>query len=136
MKAQLEMLSHSSTSYPVTDTYFTFSISFPALPPFPFAIPRSSSYPAVSLSLLSFSLSISVWSLCCLPCLCPHLAPESMILLGSIERSQLQSLLSQQLGRARRLDYLRERAQDNGTHVPTFPQDSPSKTGRGVRFLV
>ncbi|XP_051736900.1 chloride channel protein 2a isoform X1 [Ctenopharyngodon idella] len=60
---------------------------------------------------------------------------ESMILLGSIERSQLQSLLSQQLGRARRLDFLRERAQDNGTHVPTFPQDSP-KTGRGVRFLI
>ncbi|KAK2901157.1 hypothetical protein Q8A67_009272 [Cirrhinus molitorella] len=61
---------------------------------------------------------------------------ESMILLGSIERSQLQSLLSQQLGRARRLEYLRERAQDNGTHVPTFPQDSPPKTGRGVRFLI
>uniref|UniRef100_A0A8C1FH07 Chloride channel protein 2 n=1 Tax=Cyprinus carpio carpio TaxID=630221 RepID=A0A8C1FH07_CYPCA len=61
---------------------------------------------------------------------------ESMILLGSIERSQLQSLLSQQLGRARRLEYLRERAQDNGTHVPTFPQDSPSRTGCGVRFLV
>ncbi|KAI2667446.1 Chloride channel protein 2 [Labeo rohita] len=61
---------------------------------------------------------------------------ESMILLGSIERSQLQSLLSQQLGRARRLEYLRERAQDNGTHVPTFPQDSPPRTGRGVRFLI
>ncbi|XP_067310114.1 chloride channel protein 2a isoform X5 [Pseudorasbora parva] len=61
---------------------------------------------------------------------------ESMILLGSIERSQLQSLLSLQLGRARRLDYLRERAQDNGTHVPTFPQDSPPKTGHGVRFLI
>lgn len=89
----------------------------------------------VSLTSLFLSLSVSVWSLCCLPCLCPHLAPESMILLGSIERSQLQSLLSQQLGRARRLDFLRERAQDNGTHVPTFPQDSP-KTGRGVRFLV
>uniref|UniRef100_A0A8C1F7L3 Chloride channel, voltage-sensitive 2a n=1 Tax=Cyprinus carpio carpio TaxID=630221 RepID=A0A8C1F7L3_CYPCA len=57
---------------------------------------------------------------------------ESMILLGSIERSQLQSLLSQQLGRARRLEYLRERAQDNGTHVPTFPQDSPSRTGCGI----
>uniref|UniRef100_A0A8C1I618 Chloride channel protein 2 n=1 Tax=Cyprinus carpio TaxID=7962 RepID=A0A8C1I618_CYPCA len=42
---------------------------------------------------------------------------ESMILLGSMERSQLQSLLSQQLSRARRLEYLRERAQDNGTHV-------------------
>ncbi|XP_056116730.1 chloride channel protein 2a isoform X1 [Rhinichthys klamathensis goyatoka] len=61
---------------------------------------------------------------------------ESMILLGSIERSQLQSLLSLQLGRARRLDFLRERAQDNGTHVPTFPQDSPPKTGHGVRFLI
>uniref|UniRef100_A0A8C2DWB9 Chloride channel, voltage-sensitive 2a n=1 Tax=Cyprinus carpio TaxID=7962 RepID=A0A8C2DWB9_CYPCA len=60
---------------------------------------------------------------------------ESMILLGSMERSQLQSLLSQQLSRARRLEYLRERAQDNGTHVPTFPQDSPSRTGCGVRFL-
>ncbi|XP_023284163.1 chloride channel protein 2 isoform X2 [Seriola lalandi dorsalis] len=35
---------------------------------------------------------------------------ESMILLGSIERAQLQSLLSQQLGRPRRLEYIRERA--------------------------
>ncbi|XP_068078812.1 chloride channel protein 2a isoform X1 [Danio rerio] len=61
---------------------------------------------------------------------------ESMILLGSIERSQLQSLLSQQLGRPRRLEYLRERAQDNGTHVPTFTPDSPPKAGRGVRFLI
>ncbi|XP_065132108.1 chloride channel protein 2a isoform X3 [Paramisgurnus dabryanus] len=61
---------------------------------------------------------------------------ESMILLGSIERSQLQSLLTQQLGRASRLKYLRERAQDNGTHVPTYPQDSPPKTSRGVHFLI
>ncbi|KAF6736113.1 Chloride channel protein 2 [Oryzias melastigma] len=35
---------------------------------------------------------------------------ESMILLGSIERAQLQSLLSQQLGRARRLEYIREQS--------------------------
>uniref|UniRef100_A0AAY4E1T7 Chloride channel protein n=1 Tax=Denticeps clupeoides TaxID=299321 RepID=A0AAY4E1T7_9TELE len=35
---------------------------------------------------------------------------ESMILLGSIERSQLQALLTQQLGRQRRLEFLRERA--------------------------
>uniref|UniRef100_A0A671Y980 Chloride channel 2c n=1 Tax=Sparus aurata TaxID=8175 RepID=A0A671Y980_SPAAU len=35
---------------------------------------------------------------------------ESMILLGSIERAQLQSLLSQQLGRPKRLEYIRERA--------------------------
>uniref|UniRef100_A0A8C4D905 Chloride channel, voltage-sensitive 2a n=1 Tax=Dicentrarchus labrax TaxID=13489 RepID=A0A8C4D905_DICLA len=46
---------------------------------------------------------------------------ESMILLGSIERLQLQSLLSLQLGRQRRLEYLRQLAQDNGTqdHLPT-----------------
>uniref|UniRef100_M4A0Y1 Chloride channel 2c n=1 Tax=Xiphophorus maculatus TaxID=8083 RepID=M4A0Y1_XIPMA len=35
---------------------------------------------------------------------------ESMILLGSIERAQLQSLLSQQLSRSRRMEYIRERA--------------------------
>uniref|UniRef100_A0A8C5BM01 Chloride voltage-gated channel 2 n=1 Tax=Gadus morhua TaxID=8049 RepID=A0A8C5BM01_GADMO len=35
---------------------------------------------------------------------------ESMILLGSIERAQLQALLSQQLGRARRMEYIRENA--------------------------
>uniref|UniRef100_A0A672IS32 Chloride channel 2c n=1 Tax=Salarias fasciatus TaxID=181472 RepID=A0A672IS32_SALFA len=35
---------------------------------------------------------------------------ESMILLGSIERAQLQSLLSQQLGRPRRMEYIKERA--------------------------
>uniref|UniRef100_A0A673YFD1 Chloride voltage-gated channel 2 n=1 Tax=Salmo trutta TaxID=8032 RepID=A0A673YFD1_SALTR len=35
---------------------------------------------------------------------------ESMILLGSIERAQLQALLSLQLGRPRRLEYLRDRA--------------------------
>ena len=33
-----------------------------------------------------------------------------MILLGSIERAQLQALLSQQLGRARRMEYIRENA--------------------------
>ncbi|XP_043975555.1 chloride channel protein 2-like [Gambusia affinis] len=35
---------------------------------------------------------------------------ESMILLGSIERAQLQLLLSQQLSRSRRMEYIRERA--------------------------
>uniref|UniRef100_A0A8C5NCN3 Chloride channel protein n=1 Tax=Gouania willdenowi TaxID=441366 RepID=A0A8C5NCN3_GOUWI len=35
---------------------------------------------------------------------------ESMILLGSIERAQLQSLLSQQLGRPRRMEYIKEQA--------------------------
>ncbi|XP_061588282.1 chloride channel protein 2a [Cololabis saira] len=41
---------------------------------------------------------------------------ESMILLGSIERLPLQSLLSLQLSHQRRLEYLRQLAQDNGTH--------------------
>ncbi|PWA28051.1 hypothetical protein CCH79_00012192, partial [Gambusia affinis] len=35
---------------------------------------------------------------------------KSMILLGSIERAQLQLLLSQQLSRSRRMEYIRERA--------------------------
>uniref|UniRef100_A0A4W6DNC3 Chloride channel protein 2 n=1 Tax=Lates calcarifer TaxID=8187 RepID=A0A4W6DNC3_LATCA len=75
----------------------------------------------------------------------------SMILLGSIERLQLQSLLSLQLGRQRRLEYLRQLAQDNGTHdhLPSLTTDStPSSpcththinastsARQGVRFLV
>ncbi|KAK5859977.1 hypothetical protein PBY51_021490 [Eleginops maclovinus] len=74
---------------------------------------------------------------------------ESMILLGSIERLQLQSLLSVQLGRQQRLEYLRQLAQDNGTqdHLPSLTTDSTpsspcshinaSTTSRqAVRFLV
>ncbi|XP_030017277.1 chloride channel protein 2a [Sphaeramia orbicularis] len=78
---------------------------------------------------------------------------DSMILLGSIERSQLQSLLSLQLGRQRRLEYLRQLAQDNGTHdhLPSLTSDStPSSpcahthinattntnARQGVRFLI
>ncbi|XP_074507395.1 chloride channel protein 2a isoform X2 [Sebastes fasciatus] len=51
---------------------------------------------------------------------------DSMILLGSIERLQLQSLLSLQLGRQRRLEYLRQLVQDNGTHdhLPSLTTDS------------
>uniref|UniRef100_A0A3P8WIN2 Chloride voltage-gated channel 2 n=1 Tax=Cynoglossus semilaevis TaxID=244447 RepID=A0A3P8WIN2_CYNSE len=51
---------------------------------------------------------------------------ESMILLGSIERLQLQSLLSLQLGRQRRLEYLCQLAQDNGTndHLSSLTTDS------------
>ncbi|XP_070829650.1 chloride channel protein 2a isoform X3 [Chaetodon trifascialis] len=51
---------------------------------------------------------------------------DSMILLGSIERLQLQSLLSLQLGLQRRLEYLRQLAQDNGTqdHLPSLTTDS------------
>ncbi|XP_035811173.1 chloride channel protein 2a isoform X3 [Amphiprion ocellaris] len=78
---------------------------------------------------------------------------DSMILLGSIERLQLQSLLSLQLGRQRRLEYLRQLAQDNGTHdhLPSLTTDStPSSpcthtnlnasanagARQGVRFLI
>uniref|UniRef100_A0A096LTV3 Chloride voltage-gated channel 2 n=1 Tax=Poecilia formosa TaxID=48698 RepID=A0A096LTV3_POEFO len=51
---------------------------------------------------------------------------DSMILLGSIERLQLQSLLSLQLSRQRRLEYLRQLAQDNGAHdpLPSLTSDS------------
>lgn len=89
-------------------------------------------------------------------CFCPHpSAPssESMILLGSIERLQLQSLLSLQLSRQRRLEYLRQLAQDDGTpdSLPSLMSDSsPSSpcthihlnastdasARQGVRFLV
>ncbi|XP_064157114.1 chloride channel protein 2c isoform X2 [Anguilla rostrata] len=47
---------------------------------------------------------------------------DSMILLGSIERSQLQLLLSQQLGRPRRLEYLRERALATKKRLSTVSQ--------------
>ncbi|KAK1878476.1 Chloride channel protein 2 [Dissostichus eleginoides] len=78
---------------------------------------------------------------------------ESMILLGSIERLQLQSLLSVQLGRQQRLEYLRQLAQDNGTHdhlsslttdsTPSSPcshshinATSTTSARQAVRFLV
>ncbi|KAF3699361.1 Chloride channel protein 2 [Channa argus] len=78
---------------------------------------------------------------------------DTMILLGSIERLQLQSLLTLQLGHQQRLEYLRQLAQDNGTHdhLPSLTTDStPSSpcahthinaststnARQGVRFLV
>uniref|UniRef100_A0A8C5E2N7 Chloride channel protein 2-like n=1 Tax=Gouania willdenowi TaxID=441366 RepID=A0A8C5E2N7_GOUWI len=63
---------------------------------------------------------------------------DSMILLGSIERLQLQSLLSQQLGRQRRLEYLRQLAQDNGNqdHLPSLTTDSSPSSACRVRFLI
>lgn len=84
-------------------------------------------------------------------CLCP--SSDSMILLGSIERLQLQSLLSLQLSLKRRMEYLRQLAQDNGTqdHLPSLTTDStPSspcghtninastntRARQAVRFLV
>ncbi|XP_036391924.1 chloride channel protein 2-like isoform X1 [Megalops cyprinoides] len=65
---------------------------------------------------------------------------DSMILLGSIERSQLQALLSQQLGRPRRLEYLRERAQATKKRLSTVSQtgseDTVQKVNQEVRFQI
>lgn len=63
-----------------------------------------------------------------------------MILLGSIERAQLQSLLSQQLGRPRRLEYIRERsiAEKKRMSVVSNPvsEDSSQRVSQEVRFQV
>uniref|UniRef100_A0A4W6BSI3 Chloride channel 2c n=1 Tax=Lates calcarifer TaxID=8187 RepID=A0A4W6BSI3_LATCA len=65
---------------------------------------------------------------------------ESMILLGSIERAQLQSLLSQQLGRPRRLQYIRERAaaEKKRLSVVSNPgsEDDSQRASQEVRFQV
>uniref|UniRef100_A0A665UZP3 4Fe-4S ferredoxin-type domain-containing protein n=1 Tax=Echeneis naucrates TaxID=173247 RepID=A0A665UZP3_ECHNA len=65
---------------------------------------------------------------------------ESMILLGSIERAQLQSLLSQQLGRPRRLEYIRERAaaEKKLMSVVSNPgsEDESQRISQEVRFQV
>ncbi|XP_068604994.1 chloride channel protein 2-like [Brachionichthys hirsutus] len=74
---------------------------------------------------------------------------DSMILLGSIERLQLQSLLSLQLGVQQRLECFRQLAQDNGAQdrlttgssTPSSPcshthVNSSTNTRQAVRFLV
>ncbi|XP_055007988.1 chloride channel protein 2a [Boleophthalmus pectinirostris] len=63
---------------------------------------------------------------------------ESMILLGSIERLQLQSLLTLQLGRQRRLEYLRQIAQDNGTQdpLPSLTSDSSASSPCGQTHII
>uniref|UniRef100_A0A3Q2CDD9 Chloride channel, voltage-sensitive 2a n=1 Tax=Cyprinodon variegatus TaxID=28743 RepID=A0A3Q2CDD9_CYPVA len=62
---------------------------------------------------------------------------DSMILLGSIERLELQSLLSLQLSRQRRLEYLCQMAQDNGAHDPLNSLTSDSTPSSPlVRFLI
>ncbi|KAM4743221.1 chloride channel protein 2-like isoform 1-T1 [Anableps anableps] len=65
---------------------------------------------------------------------------ESMILLGSIERAQLQSLLSQQLSRSRRMEYIRERAAAEKKRL-SVASNSDSEDGRQrasqeVRFQI
>ncbi|KAJ8357841.1 hypothetical protein SKAU_G00206350 [Synaphobranchus kaupii] len=65
---------------------------------------------------------------------------ESMILLGSIERSRLQSLLSQQLSCTRRMEYLRERAQDAHANLSpqeqTRSQETLLEEDQEIRFLI
>ncbi|XP_072249139.1 chloride channel protein 2-like isoform X2 [Leuresthes tenuis] len=65
---------------------------------------------------------------------------ESMILLGSIERAQLQSLLSHQLGRPRRLEYIRERAAAEKKRLSvvsnTGSEDAGPRASQEVRFQI
>lgn len=65
---------------------------------------------------------------------------ESMILLGSIERAQLQSLLSQQLGRPRRLEYIRERAVAEKKRLSVVSnsdsEDGSQRVSQEVRFQI
>ncbi|XP_073345538.1 chloride channel protein 2-like isoform X2 [Pagrus major] len=65
---------------------------------------------------------------------------ESMILLGSIERAQLQSLLSQQLGRPRRLEYIRERAVAEKKRMSVLSNpgsdDGSQRVSQEVRFQI
>uniref|UniRef100_A0AAV2JPN7 Chloride channel protein n=1 Tax=Knipowitschia caucasica TaxID=637954 RepID=A0AAV2JPN7_KNICA len=61
---------------------------------------------------------------------------ESMILLGSIERLQLQSLLTLQVGRLRRLEFLRQMAQDNGTHDHALSLTSESSASSPCGHVV
>uniref|UniRef100_A0A3Q3AQW2 Chloride channel protein 2 n=1 Tax=Kryptolebias marmoratus TaxID=37003 RepID=A0A3Q3AQW2_KRYMA len=65
---------------------------------------------------------------------------ESMILLGSIERAQLQSLLSQQLSRSRRLEYIRERAAAEKKRLSVVSNsdsdDGRQRASQEVRFQI
>ncbi|KAF7651174.1 hypothetical protein LDENG_00114900 [Lucifuga dentata] len=66
---------------------------------------------------------------------------ESMILLGSIERAQLQSLLSLQLGLPRRMEYIRERAAAERKKCLSVVSDLESESGsqqvsQEVRFQI
>ncbi|CAN9511149.1 unnamed protein product [Ophioblennius macclurei] len=65
---------------------------------------------------------------------------ESMILLGSIERAQLQSLLSQQLGRPRRMEYIKERAMAEKKRLSVVSnlgsEDGSQRASQEVRFQI
>ncbi|XP_003802911.1 chloride channel protein 2 [Otolemur garnettii] len=61
-------------------------------------------------------------------------SPESMILLGSIERSQVVALLGAQLSPARRRQYIQERRA--AQTCPPSDQESPPSPKTSVRFQV
>ncbi|XP_073722036.1 chloride channel protein 2 isoform X2 [Misgurnus anguillicaudatus] len=65
---------------------------------------------------------------------------ESMILLGSIERGQLQALLAQHLGRPRRLEFIRERAEAERKRMSVInspkSEDGGQKVNQEVRFQI
>ncbi|XP_035478280.1 chloride channel protein 2c isoform X9 [Scophthalmus maximus] len=65
---------------------------------------------------------------------------ESMILLGSIERAQLQALLSLQLGRHRRLEYIRERAVEEKKRLSVISnpcsEEESQRASQEVRFQI
>ncbi|KAL3056927.1 hypothetical protein OYC64_007414 [Pagothenia borchgrevinki] len=65
---------------------------------------------------------------------------ESMILLGSIERAQLQALLSMQLGRTRRLEFIREQAMEEKKRLSVVSnlgsEDGTQRASQEVRFQI
>ncbi|XP_038129037.1 chloride channel protein 2-like isoform X2 [Cyprinodon tularosa] len=65
---------------------------------------------------------------------------ESMILLGSIARAQLQLLLSQQLSRSRRMEFIRERAAAEKKHLSVESindsEDGRQRASQEVRFQI
>ncbi|XP_056613011.1 chloride channel protein 2-like isoform X2 [Triplophysa dalaica] len=61
---------------------------------------------------------------------------ESMILLGSIERAQLQALLTQHLGSQRRLEYIHERAEDERKRMSVISTPSSEEGGHKVNHEV
>ncbi|KAA0701656.1 Chloride channel protein 2 [Triplophysa tibetana] len=61
---------------------------------------------------------------------------ESMILLGSIERAQLQALLTQHLGSQRRLDFIHERAEEERKRMSVISTPSSEEGGHKVNHEV
>uniref|UniRef100_A0AAV2J1A8 Chloride channel 2 n=1 Tax=Knipowitschia caucasica TaxID=637954 RepID=A0AAV2J1A8_KNICA len=65
---------------------------------------------------------------------------ESMILLGSIERAQLQTLLSLQLGRLRRMEFIRERSHQEKKRLSVGSNhnsdDCSHRASQEVRFQI